>query len=179
MKAQFTPDYYRALPHLDKNTFVTEENRYVTEAIFWELANGQNRQDYYYWTLSEREKEREGKWIPSAHNAVVYSNTEYDAAMKVCGSWQLWSRLKQNKRIWEGQRGLYPGLAAALEEQKMRMASAAVKQLELAAIEGNVAAQKYIYDLNKTGKTGRKKTGNAAPSTKAEDNIEYLLNKVK
>ena len=176
---KFTPDYYRALPHLDKNTFVTEENRYVTEAIFWELANGQNRQDFYYWTLSEREKEREGKWIPSAHNAVVYANDEYDAAMKVCGSWQLWLRLKQNRRIWEGQRGLYPGLAAALEEQKMRKASSSMKQLEMAAMEGNVAAQKFIYDLNKGSKSAKKKAENVVAKAKAEDNVEYLLNKVK
>jgi hypothetical protein len=176
---KFTPDYYKSLPHLDSKTFVTEGNRYVTEAIFWELADGQNRKDLYYWTLSEREKEREGAWIPSAHNAVVFANDEYDAAMKVVGSWQLWLRIKQNKRIWEGMKGICPGLGAALEEQKMRKASEAIKQMNLAALDGNVAAQKYIYDLNKSSKTAKKRAESATSKTKAEDNVEYLLNKVK
>lgn len=168
---------YTQYPHLDAETFRSDSGRYVTEGIFLETATQGNDPEFLTWSLSEREKEKDGKVLPSAYQVVVWSADEYDAAMKICGSIQLWNRFKGNKRIWNGIQGICPGLGAALEVQKMRLASEAMKQMQASALEGNVAAQKAVFELNRT-KNQKKKESVKGSEDKEFDKVVSLSAKL-
>jgi len=157
---------YENYPYLESETFRTENGRYVTEGIFLETATQGNDPEFLTWSLSEREKEKNGKTLPSAYQVVVWSTDEYDAAMKICGSIQLWNRMKGNKRIWNGIQGICPGLGVALEVQKMRIASEMMKKMQITASDGNIAAQKAVYELTRTKNQAKKQK---AASTEDKD----------
>lgn len=168
---------FSSFPHLDSETYRTDSGRYVTEGIFLETATQGNDPEFLTWSLSEREKEKNGKVLPSAYQIVVWSHDEYDAAMKICGSMQLWNRLKGNKRIWNGVQGVCPGLGAALEIQKMRISSEAMKQMQASALEGNVAAQKAVYELTRS-KNQKKKEVVKGAEDKEFDKVVSLSAKL-
>lgn len=168
---------YTQYPHLDASTYRAESGKYVTEGIFLETATQGNDPEFLTWSLSEREKEKDGKVLPSAYQIVVWSSDEYDAAMKICGSIQLWGRFKGNKRIWNGIQGICPGLGTALEVQKMRLASEAMKQMQESALNGNVAAQKAVFELNRT-KNQKKKESSKVSEDKEYEKITSLHSKL-
>ena len=170
---------YAEYPWLPSDTFRTEGGRFVTESMFYEHQQYNHpNPELTVWSLTEFDKEREGKVYPSAYRVIVEAADEYDAAMKICGSWPLWNRMKDNNALWKGKEGLTMGLGRALEEQKVRKASMAVKQLHVAAQDGNVAAQKFIFDLNKD-KNQKKKSSVKKDDGAEYDKVVHLLNKIK
>jgi len=169
---------YKNLPWLNNDSFRNEETgKFITESYFLELQ--QTNPHLVKWCLTEWEKEFNGQVLPSAHMTIVHANDEYDAAMKICGSWHVWGRLKRNKRMWNGVVGMFPGLAIALEEQKMRKAAEAYRLLEDSAINGNVAAQRYLHEQSKESKAKGRKPPKQDSKEKDQENVVQLLNKIK
>jgi hypothetical protein len=166
-------------PWLANDAFKTEGGKYITESMFYETQQYNHpNPELTRWSMTEFDKERDGKVYPSAYRVIVEAADEYDAAMKICGSWPLWNRMKDNKTIWNGKQGVTMGLARALEEQRVRKASLAGKQLHTAAMDGNVAAQKFIFDLNKE-KNQKKKSSVKKDDGAEYDKVVHLLNKIK
>lgn len=117
--------------------FVTDENRrgdngkYLTRALFWEWYD-----DKYppIFTLGERETHG----CRSMYQEYMLHSSEYDAAIALLGSWPHWCELKSCD--W-----FKPYLAAWEHERETRDKAIAKRQLEEAAREGNVTAQKLLF----------------------------------
>lgn len=84
----------------------------------------------------------------SARRIYMEAADEYDAAMQLVGSWEHWQRLCKINKFMNGQATgeVFEGLAAWREEKKLKDKSEARKLLMKSAKDGNVTAQKIIYD---------------------------------
>ena len=104
---------------------------------------------------------REGGWagLPSAYEIYMTSDSEYEAAMKLVGSWTHWSKLIKSKPFLKGSEdgGSWTGLEAWRAEKEIRDKALAYNQLKISAATGNVTAQKIIFDGDK--KTAASKRG--------------------
>lgn len=100
--------------------------------------------------------------LPSAYLIYMYSDSEYEAAMKLVGSWNHWQRLCEIKPFMEGPRAnkhfantwSWTGLTDWRIEKETREKSLAYNQLKTSAEEGNVQAQKLLFE-GTGGKRGR------------------------
>ncbi len=80
----------------------------------------------------------------------IYSDSEYEAALKICGNWNAWKRALRNKLFFngtpEGNQITFEGVHTWQEQQELRLESKARKQLIKAADAGNVSAQKAVWE---------------------------------
>jgi hypothetical protein len=96
--------------------------------------------------------------LPSAYLIYMYSNSEYEAALKLVGSWQHWLKLLKSGPFVNGQDDYsqWLGLQAWRDEKEIMDKATAYLQLQVQAGQGSVPAQKIIFDGVKTAsKRGR------------------------
>ena len=130
-------------PDKDRSILKDAMGRYRTN-LFYEF-NIQNQEDYPpLYTM------RENPWLglPSAYQIYMYSDSEHEAAMKLVGSWAHWKRLLASPSFMKGPDTGYQwiGLEGWRFEKRLREEALAYTQLKEAAENGNVQAQKLIYE---------------------------------
>lgn len=156
--------------------YKASNGRRLTQGLFYEF----NNPDAPYTLRDEDFTNAKGVTYKSA--AAIYRSCvdEYDAAMKIVGSWAHWKMLLNLDWFVNGaDLGGYDfdGIKAWREEMALRDASHSKALLQEQAENGNVTAQRYLNESsNKTTKAGRP----AKPKVvKQVSNIESLYNKVK
>jgi len=95
--------------------------------------------------------------LPSAYLIYMHSLTEYEAAMKLVGSWNHWQRLCLSPPFMNGvpTHSTWSGLRQWREEKEFRDKTEMFNLLKIAAATGNVAAQKILFEKDKVGVRGR------------------------
>ena len=93
-------------------------------------------------------RELPSKGLPSAYLIYMTSSSEYEAAMKLVGSWQHWEKLCKSRPFMEGTEdaGQWSGLQAWRKEKEIKDRAIAYNQLRVNAATGNVQAQKMLYE---------------------------------
>jgi len=140
-------------PEKDRSILKDNLGRYRTN-LFYEF--NKTRHEDYPPLYTMREESFQG--LPSAYLIYMYSESEHEAAMKLVGSWQHWQRLLKSRPFVEGYEDgcMWSGLQAWRDEKGIRDKAIAYNQLRTSAAEGNVQAQKMIFDGTKTpSKRGR------------------------
>lgn len=166
MDSNYHADYVGfSHPDSDKSVLKDVTGRYRTN-LFAEF-NKNNQEDYPpLYTM----REEPWKGLPSAYQIYMYSDSEYEAALKLVGSWQHWQRLLSCKPFMEGKKdGMsWQGLLAWREEKEIRDKAQAYNMLKTSAAQGNVQAQKLIYDGDKPAKRGRPTKAEVTREAKAQ-----------
>lgn len=142
-----------SMPGADRSALKDTLGRYRTN-LFYEF--NKTRHDDYPPVYTMREDTWKG--LPSAYLIYMYSDSEYEAAMKLVGSWHHWERLLKSRPFCEGMDNgeQWVGLNAWREEKELKDQAHAYNQLKTSAAAGNVQAQKMIFDGKKTAtKRGR------------------------
>ena len=124
----------------------------LTQKLFYEFDTKE-----CIYTLSTRDKVKEGVTYPSLYLIYMDSVDEYEAAMRLVGNMEHWRKLCSLKWFMEGmpERG-WPGLKQVREDMAMRDASLAKKNLVDSVKDGNVNASKFLYDSATKGKSRKK-----------------------
>lgn len=132
-------------------------------------------------------REEPHRGLPSAYLIYMTSESEYEAAMKLFGSWSLWKKYENQKQFLTGPltAGIgWTGLAAWREEKEIRDAAKAYTQLKASAETGNVTAQKEIWQkaIGK-GKAGRpskaEKQKAAAEAAERQESLKNDLERIQ
>ena len=150
--------------------YKAKTGRRLTQGLFYEF----NNPDAPYTLRDEDFTNRAGKTYTSA--AAIYRNAvdEYDAAIKLVGSWSHWKILLSLDWFVNGADlggYIFDGIKCWREEMTVRDSSLSKKLLQEQADEGNVTAMKYLNELSgKTSKAGRpSKPKVAKPVSKVTD----------
>lgn len=156
------------------------KGRWTPTSMFYEFNNNEAP-----FTLRDEDHlARSGKEYKSV--AEIYRNSidEYDAAMKIVGSMRKWRKLCSCEWFMNGKdMGGYTleGLKHWRDEMKMRDESRAKAQLMNEASEGNVAAQRFLYEkAAKASKpVGRPEKKKVVPSkvTSLEERFKQIKEK--
>lgn len=112
----------------------------------------------------------------SARRVYMESTDEYEAAIKLLGSWQHWQKLCNNESFMNGPNKPegWEGLLAWRKEKELRDKSRARELLWEAAEAGNVTAQRTLYDPKEpVGRPSKDKVNKAA---RAQAEQERILN---
>lgn len=112
----------------------------------------------------------------SARRVYLESIDEYEAAIKLVGSWQHWKKLCNIKLFVdgppEGRSGGWEGLKEWRKEKELRDKSRARDLLWKAAEEGNVSAQRTLYDPKEpVGRPSKDKVRKAANEQAEQERI--------
>lgn len=140
-------------PEKDKSILKDSMGRYRTN-LFYEF--NVTRHDTMPPLYTMREESYRG--LPSAYLIYMTSDSEYEAAIKLVGSWNHWQRLLASRPFMEGPDNAFSwqGLNAWREEKAIKDQAEAFNQLKISAATGNVQAQKLIYEGKSSGaKRGR------------------------
>jgi len=167
-------------PDADRSLMKDVGGRYRTN-IFYEF-NKSRHEDYPpLYTM----REDEWKGLPSAYRIYMTSDSEYEAAMKLVGSWAHWQRLLKCKPFMNGgeEIGIWMGLEQWREEKAIQDQAMAYNQLKTSAAGGNVAAQKLLFEGDKASKRGRPSKAEvakqAAKQAEEADQIKGDLKRIK
>jgi hypothetical protein len=147
-----------------------------TEGLFWEkcckldaLAN-RNPTDPVY-TL----KDYDHNGYPSMYIIYMDSATEYEAALRLLGSWRHWKKLCKSlffKTLVDEWR----------EERQLREEALAKTALLESIVEGNVSAAKTILDEKKKRVAGRPTTevvkGEIVRAAEEQNNLTNLIERM-
>lgn len=140
-------------PAKDRSILKDTIGRYRTN-IFYEF-NKTRHEDYPpLYTM----RETEWRGLDSAYQIYMHSESEYEAAIKLVGSWNHWQRLLKCKPFVDGEKdgGQWVGIEQWRAEKETRDKALAYNQLKINAAQGNVQAQKMILDGPKdSAKRGR------------------------
>lgn len=101
-------------------------------------------------------KPHEWKGFPSAYQIIHYADSEYDAAMKVVGSLEIWDQLRESKLIEYGRENVCLGISHAMEAQERRIEAEQIKNLTEASRAGNVTAMKELKAIRNKQKKKKK-----------------------
>ncbi len=137
-------------PDVDRSVLKDKQGRFRTN-IFYEF----NKTEGYVPLYTMREHSY--KELPSAYMIYMSAGGEYEAAMKLVGSWSHWQRLQKVKAFMYGvpESMQWRGLESWREEKELKDRAEAYNQLKTAAERGNVQAQKIVFEGMKT----RRKAG--------------------
>ena len=167
-------------PDTDRSVLKDSIGRYRTN-IFYEF-NKSAQADYPpLYTM----REDEWKGLPSAYRIYMASDSEYEAAMKLVGSWAHWQRLLKCKPFMKGgeDMGIWMGLEQWREEKAIRDKAQAYNQIKLSAAGGNVQAQKLLLEGTDKAKRGRPSKAEvakqAAKEAEKNDQIQEDLKRIK
>lgn len=153
-------------PDRDRGILKDSMGRYRTN-IFYEFNKTRHEEYPPLYTM------REETWagLPSAYLIYMLSDSEYEAAMKLVGSWNHWQRLLKCKPFMEGsdESGSWVGLQQWREEKRIQEKAHAFNQLKISAAQGNVTAQKIIYDGEKENAKGRGRPSKAEVAKAAKE----------
>lgn len=156
-------------PETDRSILKDSIGRYRTNLF---LEFNKTRHEYSPPIYTMRELPHKG--LLSAYLIYMNSDSEYEAALKLVGSWQHWEKLLKSKAFLSGaDTGQWTGVQAWRDEKETRDRAVAYNQLRVNAAQGHVQAQKMIFD----GKTSASKRGR--PSREevlrvAKEQAEYL-----
>lgn len=179
--------------HSDYITFVGFSNPAKDRAVLKDVM-GRYRTNVFYEFNKSRHDDypplytmREDEWLglPSAYKIFMLSESEYEAAIKLVGSWNHWQRLLKCKPFTDGvdDGGQWVGLNAWREEKKIREKAWALNQLKISAQGGSVSAQKILFEADKVaGKRGRPSSAEirkeaakqAETATKVKSDLERI-----
>lgn len=156
---------------------------FLTSSLFYEMAKITDQIPYAKYTMLENEIEVDGVVYPSAYQVILYSNSEYDAAMRLLGSYRHWDRLKESNPVWKDgldNRATIP-LQTALSDMFLRIESLGQNIITTLAGEGNLAAAKHLAGENKknTKKPTTADKDNSPRRSKSRAEIVALASKFK
>lgn len=165
----------------DRSVLKDVMGRYRTN-IFYEF-NKSRHEDYPPLYTMREESVRN---LPSAYLIYMTSENEYEAAMKLVGSWAHWNKLLKCKPFINGSEdsGIWTGIAEWRKEKEIRDKALAYNQLKVSAAQGNVTAQKIIFDGDKKSATrGRPSDAEikkaAAAQAEKSDRVKSDLQRIK
>jgi len=128
-----------------RERFLSEIGSQLTQGLFYEFRHQTSTDGIPPYTL----KETDWKGSLSMYQIYMQEEAEYDAAIKLLGSWTHWKRLC--KCSW-----FKPYVESWREEREIREASLGKKVLIEKAVEGNVtAAKELVKQVTSYGKRGR------------------------
>jgi len=89
--------------------------------------------------------------LPSAYLIYMYSENEYEAAMKLVGSYAHWLTLCKSPAFMNGvlHTGSWTGLNTWREEKEIKDRATMYSLLKIQAAQGNVTAQKILFEKDK------------------------------
>lgn len=148
----------------------------LTQGLFIEFQNSDEEAPY---TFKEFDVYKNDRVYVSFSSVYLDSVDEYDAAMRLVGSWKHWQKLCSLKWFLEGLPQFnWEGLESLRATMAARDRSLARRKLLEATEAGNVTAAKSIVEGKEpTQKKGRPTKG--VPEEEFNDNIIGLFNKVK
>lgn len=150
----------------------------LSEGLFAETLQFKAETPPVY-TLKEHEIVYKNKQLPSAYQVILWSNSEYDAAIRLLGSIRHWERLKKSKRIWENgvtSTAAIP-LSIALEDMNQRIQALAKNVLIQEAQEGNVNAAKSILPPSTRQRKKKEEKPEPAPHLASVADFSKRLNR--
>lgn len=158
---------------------------YYTQELFYEFNNRDA-------PLSLREpNDEEGNYVARSgkkYKSVphIYRNSvdEYDAAMKILGSYDHWKRMVRDcKWFTEGapiMGSTYTCLEDWREEMRLRDASTSKALLVQSAADGNVTAQRYLHETSTKSKgAGRPAKSKPTKDESSDKEIVDFVSKLK
>lgn len=156
-------------PETDRSILKDSIGRYRTN-LFLEFNKSRHEFSPPIYTM----RELPHKGLLSAYLIYMNSDSEYDAALKLVGSWQHWQKLLKSKAFLSGtDAGQWTGVQAWRDEKEFKDRAVAYDQLRVNAATGNVQAQKMIFDgKSSTSKRGR--PSNAEIARAAKEQAESL-----
>ena len=137
-------------PESDRSILKDGLGRYRTN-IFLEFNTTAHEDQPPLYTM----REDDFRDLPSAYRIYMSCDSEYEAAQKLVGSWNHWQKLLTSNPFMNGPKGAYSwtGLHAWREEKEVQDRAEAYMLLKQNAENGNVQAQKLIFEGTK--KRGR------------------------
>tara|TARA_R110000772_G_scaffold105055_3_gene206645 strand:+ start:197 stop:715 length:519 start_codon:yes stop_codon:yes gene_type:complete len=144
-----------------------------TEGLFWERAAGlaeknpQRPPPTPVYTL----KDYDHNGYPSMYLLYMECATEYEAALRLLGSWRHWKKLSSSKFFLEF-------LTEWREERKLAEESMARTTILESIIDGNVSAAKTILDEGKRKIAGRPSTDEVTGELKAAAREQDALHSI-
>jgi len=146
------------------------QNRFATNAIFWETNNKKTREKYPpSYTLKLRDYAPEGfDTLPSAYKVYMEAIDEYDAAIKLVGNMANWNQLCGLDWFMSG--GKFPaqahiGLKAWREHKAAKVKSEAMAVLKEKVQEKDTTAAKAVLAEIKDEAKGATKKKAGRPNT--------------
>ena len=167
------------LPHVE----LTGKNGVrLTQELFYE----HNKPDAPFSMRDANDSEgnyvsRSGKKYRSVPFIFRGSVDEYDAAMKILGSWEHWQKLCGLKWFVEGNvnNNGVSGLATWREEMRLRDESRAKSILMEQADGGNVTAARYLHETSRKGKVGRPEKTKAKKAVSSVSSIGSIFKEIE
>lgn len=146
-----------------------------TQGLFIEFQNAEETAPY---TFKESDIYKNDRTYVSFSSVYLDSADEYEAAMRLVGSWKHWNKLLQLKWFTEGLPQFnWEGIESLRATMNARDRSLARRKLLEAAEQGNVTAAKAVLDGKEVKKTGRPQKGDQ--SEEFNTNIVGLFDKAK
>lgn len=156
--------------------YKAENGIQLTQGLFYEF----NNVDAPFTLRSDDYTSRRGNKYVSVAKLFIESVDEYDAAIKILGSWEHWEKLCNLSWFTDGYTTstgmVYGGLNNWRNQMKLRDESLAKSQLIDQVKTGNVAASRYLHEISTKQKAGRPET--KKPKAKVS-NVEQLWKDVK
>lgn len=147
----------------------------LTQGLFIEFQNSDEEAPY---TFKEFDVYKNDRVYISFSSVYLDSVDEYDAAMRLVGSWKHWQKLCSLKWFLEGLPQFnWEGLESLRATVQARDRSLARRKLLEAAADGNVTAAKSILEGKEVKKAGRPAKGPL--EEEFNDNIVGLFDKAK
>lgn len=164
-------DEFRVVGGLTLEELKDAKGRYRTN-LFLEFNKNNWEQYPPIYTMADTDR----RGCTSARRVYLESVDEYEAAIKLVGSWQHWKRLCNIKLFVEGppehRSEGWEGLKEWRKEKELRDKSQARELLWQAAKEGNVTAQRTLYDPKEpVGRPSKEKVNRAAREQAEEERI--------
>lgn len=158
----------------ETNTKLLSNGTRLTQGLFYEFYNSNEEAPY---TLKERDITKGDKHYVSLCRVYLESADEYEAAMRLVGSWAHWQKLCNLQWFMKGMPQFgFEGLESLRETMAARDRSLARKKLIEAAEQGNVTAAKAILESAPKQKAGRPQKGTP---DKSLDTVVELFGKVQ
>lgn len=122
-------------------------------------------------------KDRPHKGLPSAYEIYMDSSTEYEAAMRIVGSWKHWKKLCRAK--------FFQVHVNEWREERVQMEEAMAHTVLLNTLEkDNITAAKSILESNKKNNKGAGRpttqavTGELKKAAEERSNLESIVNRM-
>lgn len=154
---------------------IGEKNVKFTQGLFVEFQNSDDTAPYTFKDFDVCKNERV---YVSFSSVYLDSTDEYEAAMRLVGSWKHWQKLCQLKWFVDGLPQFnWEGLDSLRATMNARDRSLARRKLLEAAEQGNVTAAKAVLDGKEVKKAGRPSKGEQVEEFST--NIVGLFDKAK
>lgn len=155
-------------PLFDRDELIGANFCYRTSSLFWEHRHDNGTGKELIYNL----KEVEWKGTISMKNIYMACKTEYQAAMKLLGSWPHWKELSQCE--W-----FKPHLEAWQTEREVRDAAIGKAVLITEAIAGNVSAARALHTEYKRAPGRPTKAEKAKEAHRSQDLTDFLADAAK